>query len=277
MRFQVRAGSRAGTAFEVDRNGVVLGRGADCDIVLDDQKASRKHARIQQLPDGRVSVQDLGSSNGTLVNGSPIQTVILTGAGTIQIGDTVIDAVPAAAPTAAPQPAAAAAAQSATPGPFAAPSPQQVGPSGERLSRVQRLTPSVVQRMTPSTIQRVIKRRSRRGMIIIGSVSGVVIAGLVVALIVFSGGDELKPAPDKGDFQVQVVNASGDQANFQKVVIESGVVNEVVTRLNREISLPKNVPVILRPSQGEDDISPYWNTRLDRIEFPYLWVAVVAK
>src|SRR4051812_30833594 len=261
MRFQVRAGSRAGTAFEVDRNGVVLGRGADCDIVLDDQKASRKHARIQQLPDGRVSVQDLGSSNGTLVNGSPIQTVILAGAGTIQIGDTVIDAMPAAVPAAA----------------FAAPSPQQVGPSGERLSRVQRLTPSVVQRMTPSTIQRVIKRRSRRGMIIIGSVSGVVIAGLVVALIVFSGGDELKPAPDKGDFQVQVVNASGDQANFQKVVIESGVVNEVVTRLNREISLPKNVPVILRPSQGEDDISPYWNTRLDRIEFPYLWVAVVAK
>src|SRR3954452_23258469 len=150
MRFQVRAGSRAGTTFEVDRTGVVLGRGADCDIVLDDQKASRKHARIQQLPDGRVSVQDLGSSNGTLVNGSPIPTVILTGAGTIQIGDTVLDAVPAAAPQPAagpaPHPAAAQASQSAPPAPFAAPSPQQVGPSGERLSRVQRLTPSVVQR-----------------------------------------------------------------------------------------------------------------------------------
>jgi hypothetical protein len=269
MRFQVRAGSRAGTTFEVDRNGVTIGRGADCNLVIDDNKASRRHARIQQLPDGRIAVQDLGSSNGTLVNGSPIQSVVLDGAATIQIGNTVIDAVPAAAP-AAP---VAAAAQS----PFAAPTPQQVGPSGERLSRVQRLTPSVVQRMTPSTIQRVIKRRSRRGMIIVGSVAGVVIAGLVVALIVFSGGDEIKPAPDKGDFQVQVMNASGDQANFQKVVIESGVVNEVVKRLNTEIALPKNVPVILRPSEGDGDISPFWNPKLDRIEFPYLWVAVVAK
>src|SRR3954471_9908490 len=270
MRFQVRAGSRAGTAFEVDRNGVVLGRGADCDIVIDDSKASRRHARIQQLPDGRISVQDLGSSNGTLVNGSPIQSVVLDGAATIQIGNTVIDAVPAAAPVGA-------AAAGPQPGGFAAPSQQQVGPRGERLSRVQRLTPSVVQRMTPSTIQRVIKRRSRRGMIIVGSVSGVVIAGLIVALIVFSGGEEIKPAPDRGDFQIQAMNARGDQAPYQKVVVESGVVNEVVARLNREIALPKNIPVILRASKGEDELSPFWNPERDRIEFPYLWVAVVAK
>jgi pSer/pThr/pTyr-binding forkhead associated (FHA) protein len=140
MRFQVRAGSKAGTSFEVDRNGVVIGRGADCNLVIDDNKASRRHARIQQLPDGRIAVQDLGSSNGTLVNGSPIQSVILDAGGTIQIGDTVIDAVPATAPAAAapgqpfatppiPQPGK-------QPVAFGAPSPQQVGPRGERLSRV---------------------------------------------------------------------------------------------------------------------------------------------
>jgi len=272
MQFRVRAGSKAGTTFEVGPGGFVIGRGADANLVLDDHKASRRHVRIQKLPDGRFVVQDLGSSNGTLVNGAITQSTVLSGPATIQVGDTVIDATPA--PAAAPTPAPVAAQPPVQPG---APSPQPVGPSGERLSRVQRLTPSVVQRMTPSTIQRVIKRRSRRGMIITGSVASVIIAGLAVWLIFFTPADEIKPAPDKGDFQIRVIPGGEDQGQFQKILVDSGVINNVATRLNSEISLPKNVPIILRPSEGDDDISPYWSTKMDRIEVPYLWVALVAK
>lgn len=48
---------------------VDLGRSPNCQIVLDDAAASRQHARLEVVPD-RVTVEDLGSANGTLVNGA---------------------------------------------------------------------------------------------------------------------------------------------------------------------------------------------------------------
>jgi hypothetical protein len=275
MQVTVRTGSKAGTALNVAGRAIVIGRDAQCDLVLDDDdKASRRHARLQGLPDGRLAVQDLGSANGTLVDGSPVQSTVLDRPASVQVGNTVLDFAPAqqqAAP--APQPQAPA----WTPPQPGAPSAQPVGPQRERLSRVQRLTPSVVQRMTPSTIQRVIKRRSRRGMLIIGGVASVVIAGLVVALVIFSGDEPLKPAPDRGDFKVQVVNASDEENRvLQSVLTESGVVEQVTDRLNREISLPKDVVVILRPSADPSEISPYWDPEKERIEVPYGWVELIA-
>ncbi len=50
---------------------VVLGRGADCDLRLPSAQASRRHA-IVCWRDGAVVVRDLGSTNGTLVNGAKI-------------------------------------------------------------------------------------------------------------------------------------------------------------------------------------------------------------
>jgi hypothetical protein len=279
MQVTVRTGSKAGTALNVAGRAIVIGRDAKCDLVLDDDdKASRQHARLQGLPDGRLAVQDLGSANGTLVNGSPIQSTVLDRPASVQVGNTVLDFAPAPqpaqqAPAAPPQQPAPA----WTPPQPGAPSAQPVGPRGERLSRVQRLTPSVVQRMTPSTIQRVIKRRSRRGMIIIGGVASVLIAGLVVALVIFSGDEPLKPAPDRGDFKVQVVNATDEEGKvLQSVLTESGVIEQVTDRLNREISLPKDVLVIMRPSTDPSEISPYWDPTKERIEVPYGWVDLIA-
>ena len=54
------------------RDGLTMGRVAGCDIVIDDTKASRRHARIVVM-DGVVEVEDLGSSNGTMLNGKPVQ------------------------------------------------------------------------------------------------------------------------------------------------------------------------------------------------------------
>lgn len=50
---------------------VVVGRGAGCDVVLDDDLASREHLRLS-LAAGVLTVEDLGSRNGVLVNGLPI-------------------------------------------------------------------------------------------------------------------------------------------------------------------------------------------------------------
>ncbi len=53
--------------------GTTLGRGSDCDIILDDAAVSRLHARISQDPFGRWIVEDLDSQNGILINGQRIK------------------------------------------------------------------------------------------------------------------------------------------------------------------------------------------------------------
>jgi pSer/pThr/pTyr-binding forkhead associated (FHA) protein len=48
-----------------------IGRSADCDLMLDDPRVSRRHARLSYAAQG-FQIQDLGSANGTLVNGQPL-------------------------------------------------------------------------------------------------------------------------------------------------------------------------------------------------------------
>jgi DNA-binding winged helix-turn-helix (wHTH) protein len=49
----------------------IAGRGAECSVVIDDKSVSRRHARVD-ISQGTGSIEDLGSTNGTRVNGSPI-------------------------------------------------------------------------------------------------------------------------------------------------------------------------------------------------------------
>jgi hypothetical protein len=61
-----------GDAFEVDTAPLTIGRGGQNDLVLaGDEFASARHVRIESRRDG-VWVQDLGSTNGTYVNGSRV-------------------------------------------------------------------------------------------------------------------------------------------------------------------------------------------------------------
>ena len=64
---------------------VVLGRLSDCDIVVDDSSASRRHAEIR--PEGADYVLlDLGSTNGTRVNGQPVSRHVLMSGDQMSIG-----------------------------------------------------------------------------------------------------------------------------------------------------------------------------------------------
>jgi ABC-type multidrug transport system fused ATPase/permease subunit len=51
---------------------VRIGRGGDNDLVIDDLVASRRHAELRALPDGTYEIVDLGSHNGTFLNGQPV-------------------------------------------------------------------------------------------------------------------------------------------------------------------------------------------------------------
>src|SRR3954447_15655798 len=99
MQLKISSGGNAGQTVEVTGDEFTIGREASADLVLNDGKASRRHAALKPLPDGRATLYDLGSSNGTYVNGQRIQSTVLNGNEKIQIGDTVLEpVVPAAAP-----------------------------------------------------------------------------------------------------------------------------------------------------------------------------------
>ena len=69
----------------LDRFPVVIGRGHDVDVRLDDGWVSRVHCLIDQI-DGTLIVRDLGSSHGTLVNGERVDESRLRPGDTISIG-----------------------------------------------------------------------------------------------------------------------------------------------------------------------------------------------
>lgn len=69
---------------------VTIGRLADCDVVLKDKGASRKHAQLK-LRDGTWTLTDLGSTNGTRLNGQTVQSRELADGDKITIGTTVIE------------------------------------------------------------------------------------------------------------------------------------------------------------------------------------------
>lgn len=74
----------------LDRDVVVVGRGAEADLRLADTGVSRSHAELRISADGAVRLVDLGSTNGTLVNGRRVDDRILVDGDQLDIGGTVI-------------------------------------------------------------------------------------------------------------------------------------------------------------------------------------------
>jgi adenylate cyclase len=71
--------------FPLGEEEVLIGRTEDNDLVLDDSSVSRKHAKIAK-ESGRYRLTDLGSHNGTILNGELIQSVLLNDGDQIKIG-----------------------------------------------------------------------------------------------------------------------------------------------------------------------------------------------
>ncbi len=68
---------------------VTLGRLPECDVVLNDPNVSRRHAEVRRTADG-VVVTDLGSTNGTRVNGMPVREQELVSGDEITVGSTTL-------------------------------------------------------------------------------------------------------------------------------------------------------------------------------------------
>ena len=80
----------------LDGGSLTIGRSSDNDLVIDDVRVSRHHARLRARH-GMLVLNDLGSTNGCRVNGVRVDEVVLGSGDTIEVGDTVlvVDAVAA--------------------------------------------------------------------------------------------------------------------------------------------------------------------------------------
>lgn len=88
----VSEGSLSGTTVALQGQTITLGRAHDSTIVLDDDYASSRHARIYPDRDGQWIVEDLGSTNGTYLDRNRLTTPTPIPPGApIRIGKTVIE------------------------------------------------------------------------------------------------------------------------------------------------------------------------------------------
>lgn len=90
-RLIVTDGPLSGTSVPLTRNVIVLGRDQACTLVLDDEYASSRHARI--FPSGENWVlEDLGSTNGTFLDGQQMAAPSQLAVGSqVRIGQTLIE------------------------------------------------------------------------------------------------------------------------------------------------------------------------------------------
>jgi two-component system response regulator HydG len=93
---RVVAGPDAGKTLDVDprqAGRVLVGQSPACTLRLDDRAVSRRHAALEPEA-GTLHLYDLGSTNGTFVNGLRALDVVLSGGETIQLGATVVRVEP---------------------------------------------------------------------------------------------------------------------------------------------------------------------------------------
>ncbi len=172
----------------------VIGRDQACNLALDDGKVSRRHAYLQEV-DGRVEVGDLGSSNGTFVNGRRIERPVTLAAGdSLRIGASTLRIEPGRDDGGA----AAAAAAGGDAGAAEAAAGEAAGP--DERSRIRRMVSG-----DSSVIQRLRLERSVRRATLLAVLAVLVAAGAIVAATtgVFSSDPEEPPTTSEIIAQVK--------------------------------------------------------------------------
>lgn len=81
-------GPDMGRRWELGSDEIVVGRGSDCDIQIDRDSVSRRHARVFRVGD-QWHVEDLGSTNGSYINDVPIQKSPLRDLDFVKIGSAI--------------------------------------------------------------------------------------------------------------------------------------------------------------------------------------------
>lgn len=82
-------GANSGQIYQLAKPRAVLGRGAGCDIQLPDSEVSRRHAMLE-IRDEEATVTDLGSTNGTYVEGVRVESTAIASHQEFSLGTTTL-------------------------------------------------------------------------------------------------------------------------------------------------------------------------------------------
>ena len=177
MWLEVRSGPDAGSAAELpETTPFVLGRQRGSDLVVRDSRASRRHLELTPEGGGRWRLRDLGSANGTYVDGTRVEETVLEGGEDIKIGEVVI-----AVSRRAPEGRAGAS-------PVPVPAVTNRTPAGATDMAPQLATHSMVRRMVDAG-----SRRASRTSLLAGGGALVTAVGVVAVLLatgVIGGGSD---------------------------------------------------------------------------------------
>ncbi len=85
-----KSAASIGRMHKLEKAEVVLGRSSEAHFQVEDDGISRKHAKVVRGPNGNFQVVDLGSTNGTYLNGAKVQISALADGDKIQIGSNTV-------------------------------------------------------------------------------------------------------------------------------------------------------------------------------------------
>jgi hypothetical protein len=97
LALRISAPGRPARDVVLDGRPLTIGRATDVDLVLADPLASRRHARLSSRG-GRFVLADLGSRNGTRVNGAPVREAVVGPGDRIEVGATRLEIVAVGSP-----------------------------------------------------------------------------------------------------------------------------------------------------------------------------------
>lgn len=93
-RLKVVHGPDSGSLFVVTADKFTIGRGDENDVMFADLRASRRHAEMNRMPNGRWQLRDLGSQNGFVCNGKITREAELKAGDIVTVGETAFEFVP---------------------------------------------------------------------------------------------------------------------------------------------------------------------------------------
>ena len=90
FQFVMRSGPNTGTTYPLEAPEIIIGRDASNDIAINDAEVSRKHAKLSQHGSAYV-IQDLGSTNGSFVNGQRVSgSTVLNPGDLVSFGEGIV-------------------------------------------------------------------------------------------------------------------------------------------------------------------------------------------
>ena len=90
FQFVMRSGPTPGATFSLEGDQLTIGRDSSSGVAINDAEISRKHARLT-FQGGKYVIEDLGSTNGTFVNGQRlVSTVVLKSGDVVSFGEQIV-------------------------------------------------------------------------------------------------------------------------------------------------------------------------------------------